>query len=402
MSMLRKVDLRKVTVLGSIGCLLANLAHGTGARADNIAPCNANSIGQMSTITKVIDKRAPGSASSSREFKNSFTFVAPLGYMIASVDVHKKKGGSNASYSEKWLPAGGSFSSRTQSQDAYQENLNVLAGYETSTDYGKAYLDYASAGSQMSNWYNQVSSGGQGSYEFTMSVSPNSLSDGLWDAYQDVVGRYQVTLGLRCVGTANDQRLFFRNTALGLIQRYHLAKQSGQQPNQQPNQPPAPQPGRQPEVARIDCGQGRLIGRFGLRSGLNNKLVRGGVKAEGTLTSVGAFSDQLAGWESFDIYDLSNKDGLNGGSVALRSVQDPSRWLSIGERNSLQLAAAVCTTSTKTNLFNMNRLGDSIQLQSLVNGQWVIQRSNNLLYANANHVGGNVPQALLFKLVAGR
>jgi hypothetical protein len=145
-----------------------------------------------------------------------------------------------------------------------------------------------------------------------------------------------------------------------------------------------------------------LIGRFGLRSGLNNKLVRGGVKAEGTITSVGAFSDQLAGWESFDIYDLSNKDGLSGGSVALRSVQDPSRWLSIGERNSLQLAAAVCTTSTKTNLFNMNRLGDSIQLQSLVNGQWVIQRSNNLLYANANHAGGNGPQALLFKLVAGQ
>ena len=92
MSMLRKVDLRKVTVLGSIGCLLANLAHGTGARADNIAPCNANSTGQMSTITKVIDNRAPGQSSSSREFKNSLPFLAPHGYMNYRVYCQNENG----------------------------------------------------------------------------------------------------------------------------------------------------------------------------------------------------------------------------------------------------------------------------------------------------------------------
>ena len=196
----------------------------TPSNASTIRACNANAIGQTSRINKVIQKSAPGSASSSREFRNNWTFVAPNGYMISSVSVRKLSGGKNASYSEKWLPSGGSFSSRTQSSSAYNQSLNFLAEYRGSMGYERASAAYRNAGSQMSNWYNQVNSGQQGSYEFNMSVRPNSASEGLWDMWQDVNGKFRIDIGLRCVGDANTQRTYYQNLAQRLVRQYNLTK----------------------------------------------------------------------------------------------------------------------------------------------------------------------------------
>ena len=148
----------------SLGLALASSTIGASlgaapAIASTIQTCSAGNIGRTSAIEHTIEKSAPGSASSSRQFTNSWTFVAPNGYMISSVSVRKLKGGSNASYSEKWLPSGGSFSSRTQADNAYNESLNLLAQYRGSQGYERASFDYRNAGSQMENWYNQVSSG---------------------------------------------------------------------------------------------------------------------------------------------------------------------------------------------------------------------------------------------------
>jgi len=221
--------------LSSTVALFIPLAAGLPSLAEpnTIAPCYAGNLGSESQIVKVIDQRAPGSSSASRKFTNSFTFVAPAGYMISSVDVKRLKGGANASYSDKWLPSGGNFSSRTQSENAYQESLRALAAFNSSEGYARARAEYEAAGSQMSNWFNQVSSGGQGSYEFTMAVSPNSLSDGLLDAYTDVIGRYRVTLGLRCLGTAQDQRTYFQAVAQRSIERYGLNRSNASNPQGQ-------------------------------------------------------------------------------------------------------------------------------------------------------------------------
>lgn len=518
---------KTTALLSATAAVISQLASGLPSQAqeNTIAPCHAGNIGSMSQLVRTIDKRAPGSASASRAFTNSFTFVAPAGYMIASVDVKKTKGGSNASYSEKWLPSGGSFSSRSQSNNAYQESLNFLAGFNSSEGYARARLDYETAGSQVSSWYNQVASGSQGSYEFTMSVSPNSLSDGLYDAYQDVVGRYKVTLGLRCIGTPSDQRTYFRAVAQRLVDRYRLAqgRQSGgsggqqgwtgnhqghgtgngnatAEPNynlngwwrgnnkgyysiqqsgtnmqmkgfidgravnlftgqidgntitgswqdygtnrtgnltlryengqlvkaggsrtfntswtrsqrpaelntntnqQQAQTTPPSNNGWGSSSQGISCENGRNLGRFALRSELTGKYVRGGVTAGGTNTAVGAKADQIGGsssWETFDIYDMGNRGGLNGNTYAFRSSLRPDRWLSVASDGSLQLAPGSCTTATRSSLFMANQVGNILQMQALGNRQWVIQRSNGMLYANAATAGGNVPKALQFTL----
>ena len=120
---------------------------------------------------------------------------------------------------------------------------------------------------------------------------------------------------------------------------------------------------------------------------------------------MGALSSRIGGprsWETFDIYDLGNRNGLNGGTYALRSSQDPSRWVSvINDSEKLRLRRG-CTTATKSRLFNANRVNSTLQLQSLRNRKWVILRSNNYLYANAPGLGGNVPRALQFTMIRQR
>ena len=154
--------------------------------------------------------------------------------------------------------------------------------------------------------------------------------------------------------------------------------------------PPSPE-------AATRCDSGTLLGRYTLKSELNNKYVRAGI---GSGSYVGAKSNNVGGntsWETFDIYDLGNRDGLNGGTYALRSTQDPNRWVSVNSQNALKLMHG-CTTRSKNRLFRANRISNILQLQSLFNQQWVIQRSNNMLYANAPTAGGNVPKALQYKL----
>ncbi len=145
------------------------------------------------------------------------------------------------------------------------------------------------------------------------------------------------------------------------------------------------------------CDSGTLLGRYTLKSKLNNKFVRAGI---GSGSYVGAKSNNVGGntsWETFDIYDLGNRDGLNGGTYALRSTQDPNRWVSVNSQNALKLMNG-CNTASKNRLFRANRVSNILQLQSLFNQQWVIQRSDNMLYANAPTTGGNVPKALQYKL----
>jgi len=117
---------------------------------------------------------------------------------------------------------------------------------------------------------------------------------------------------------------------------------------------------------------------------------------------MGAVSSRVGGsrsWETFDIYDLGNRNGLNGGTYALRSTQDPGRWVSVmNNREKLRLRRG-CTTATRSRLFNANRVNSTVQLQSLKNRQWVILRSDNYLYANARALGGNVPRALQFTMM---
>jgi len=71
--------------------------------------------------------------------------------------------------------------------------------------------------------------------------------------------------------------------------------------------------------------------------------------------------------------------------------------VSINSQKALQLMAG-CTTGSKSRLFRANKVGNILQLQSLSNQQWVIQRSNDMLYANAPTTGGNVPKALQFRM----
>ena len=153
-----------------------------------------------------------------------------------------------------------------------------------------------------------------------------------------------------------------------------------------------------PVQAITRCDSGNLIGRYALKSQLNQKYVRAGI---GSSSYVGAKSNRVGGstsWETFDIYDLGNRDGLNGGTYALRSTQDPNRWVSVNDQNALKLIRG-CNTASKNRLFRANRISNILQLQSLSNQQWVIQRSNNMLYANAATTSGNVPKALQYRLV---
>ena len=147
------------------------------------------------------------------------------------------------------------------------------------------------------------------------------------------------------------------------------------------------------------CDAGRYLGRYALRSQQTGKFIRAGV---GSKSVMGAVSSRVGGsrsWETFDIYDLGNRNGLNGGTYALRSTQDPSRWVSVmNNREKLRLRRG-CTTATRSRLFNANRVNSTVQLQSLKNRQWVILRSDNYLYANAPGLGGNVPRALQFTMM---
>ena len=140
------------------------------------------------------------------------------------------------------------------------------------------------------------------------------------------------------------------------------------------------------------CANGTPIGRYTFKSQLNNKYVRAGI---GSGSYVGAKSNRVGSWETFDIYDLGNRSGLNGGTYALRSVQDPNRWVSVDRQKALKLMPG-CSTASRNRLFLAVRVGSILKLQSISNGQYVIQRSNGMLYANAPTAGGNVPQALQF------
>ena len=143
--------------------------------------------------------------------------------------------------------------------------------------------------------------------------------------------------------------------------------------------------------AAARCTAGTLLGRYTLKSNLTNQYVRAGIGSGGY---VGAKSDRVGGntsWETFDVYDLGNRNGLNGGTYALRSTQDPNRWVGVNNQKALQLQRG-CTTNSRSRLFRANKIGRVLQLQSLANGQWVIQRSNGMLHANAATTGGNVPK----------
>ena len=84
-----------------------------------------------------------------------------------------------------------------------------------------------------------------------------------------------------------------------------------------------------------------------------------------------------------------------------RSLASPYRPLfEVADNGSLQLAPGSCNTSTRGSLFLANQVGKILQMQALGNRQWVIQRSNGMLYANAPTAGGNVPKALQFSLQA--
>ena len=149
--------------------------------------------------------------------------------------------------------------------------------------------------------------------------------------------------------------------------------------------------------AAARCTAGTLLGRYTLKSNLTNQYVRAGI---GSGAYVGAKSDCVGGntsWETFDVYDLGNRNGLNGGTYALRSTQDPNRWVGVNNQKALQLQRG-CTTNSRSRLFRANKIGRVLQLQSLANGQWVIQRSNGMLHANAATTGGNVPKALQFRM----
>ena len=149
--------------------------------------------------------------------------------------------------------------------------------------------------------------------------------------------------------------------------------------------------------AAARCTAGTLLGRYTLKSNLTNQYVRAGI---GSGAYVGAKSDRVGGntsWETFDVYDLGNRNGLNGGTYALRSTQDPNRWVGVNNQKALQLQRG-CTTNSRSRLFRANKIGRVLQLQSLANGQWVIQRSNGMLHANAATTGGNVPKALQFRM----
>ena len=149
--------------------------------------------------------------------------------------------------------------------------------------------------------------------------------------------------------------------------------------------------------AATRCTAGTLLGRYTLKSNLTNQYVRAGI---GSGAYVGAKSNRVGGntsWETFDVYDLGNRNGLNGGTYALRSTQDPNRWVGVNNQKALQLQRG-CTTNSRSRLFRANKIGRVLQLQSLANGQWVIQRSNGMLHANAATTGGNVPKALQFRM----
>ena len=149
--------------------------------------------------------------------------------------------------------------------------------------------------------------------------------------------------------------------------------------------------------AAARCTAGTLLGRYTLKSNLTNQSVRAGI---GSGAYVGAKSNRVGGntsWETFDVYDLGNRNGLNGGTYALRSTQDPNRWVGVNNQKALQLQRG-CTTNSRSRLFRANKIGRVLQLQSLANGQWVIQRSNGMLHANAATTGGNVPKALQFRM----
>jgi len=83
----------------------------------------------------------------------------------------------------------------------------------------------------------------------------------------------------------------------------------------------------------------------------------------------------------------------------MRSNVDPSRWLQVGDRQALELVATNCSTIASRLLFKPGKLDGAEHLRSLYNSQWVIQRSNGVLFANAESLGGNVEKALLFRLV---
>ena len=322
--------------LGATAALLIPMMSGLPSQAESntIAPCYAGNLGSESRIVRTIDKRAPGTSSANSKYTNSFTFIAPAGYMISSATVERLKGGANASYSEKWLPGGGNFSSRTQSDSAYQESLHALAAFNSSEGYARARAEYESAGSQMSSWFNQVSSGGQGSYEFTMSVSPNSLSDGILDGYTDVIGRFRVTLGLRCLGTAQDQRTYFQAIAQRSIERYGLNRSnqsnqqnqaggwanSGSQPPSAPSQPSQPSQLNLSGTWRANDG-----GTYIIRQSGNSISWRGG---GGNFRN--SFNGQISGntitgyWQ-----DTAGSQTQNSGQLSLR-IESGNRLVRIG------------------------------------------------------------------------
>ena len=69
--------------------------------------------------------------------------------------------------------------------------------------------------------------------------------------------------------------------------------------------------------ASTRCTAGTYLGRYTLKSNLTNQYIRAGI---GSGAYLGAKADRVGGntsWETFDVYDLGNHNGLNGGTYAL-------------------------------------------------------------------------------------
>ena len=186
------------------------------------------------------------------------------------------------------------------------------------------------------------------------------------------------------------------NTTCSRTYEFNVAQGSASSSGSNPRNP-GPNNGASSGTA-TECKTGRYLGRYALRSQQTNKFIRAGI---GSSSVISAASNRVGGyrsWETFDIYELGNRNGLDGGTYALRSSQDPSRWVSVmNNREKLRLRSG-CTTATKSRLFKANRVNSTLQLQSLKNNKWVILRSDNYLYSNAPGLGGNVPRALMFTM----
>jgi hypothetical protein len=145
------------------------------------------------------------------------------------------------------------------------------------------------------------------------------------------------------------------------------------------------------------CEQGRLLGRFAIQSKANDKFLtkeNNGSNLKAKLSQAPTSTEDGI----FELYDISDLEGAERNSFALRSAMRPNQWWRVkDESKSVILDNYPCRSKSTSTSFKAAGFGGTMAFQSQKNEKWLNIKDNNRLAASLDSPNANDAAVFILK-----